>query len=49
MASDDQKKDKVLNAYPGKWWKDKVRHMRPDQITAIYLRLENQGKTKEQK
>jgi hypothetical protein len=44
MASDDQKKDQVRNAYPGKWWKDKVDHMRPDQITAIYLRLKARGK-----
>lgn len=33
----------VSNAYPGKAWKDKVKKWPDEQVTAVYLRLKQQG------
>jgi hypothetical protein len=33
----------VANAYPGRAWKDKVKKMSEQQVTAVYLRLKHQG------
>lgn len=33
----------LANAYPGRAWKDKVKKMSDSQVTAIYLRLKQQG------
>lgn len=44
--TNDQMRDKVMEAYPGDNWKQKVRRMPDDQIIAIYYRLLKSGKIK---
>jgi hypothetical protein len=41
---DNQTREAVKKAYPSRQWKDKVDNMRPDQVTAIYIRLQAQRK-----
>ena len=42
--STDQMREKVMYAYSGDRWQDKVRKMPDDQIIAIYYRLLKSGK-----
>ena len=44
--TNDQMRDKVMKAYPGDNWKQKVRRMPDDQIVAIYYRLLKSGRIK---
>jgi len=41
MPSDEQMRDKVRKAYPGKHWREKVDAMSDEQVAAVYLRLLN--------
>lgn len=44
--TNDQMRDKVMEAYRGDNWKQKVRRMPDDQIIAIYYRLLKSGRIK---
>ena len=37
------KRDALAKAYPGYSWQDKVAHMPPEQVVAIYLRFQRDG------
>lgn len=48
MTTDPQKRQAVLAAYPlSQSWKYKVRKMSDAQVTAVYLRLKEQGKIRD--
>lgn len=41
----NQEREELKKAYPGsEKWAEKVDKMRPEQVTAIYIRLRAQGK-----
>ncbi len=41
----NQEREELKKAYPNsKRWQLKVDNMRPDEVTAIYIRLRSQGK-----
>lgn len=44
MSETDQYREELKKAYPSDQWAKKVDAMRPDQVTAIYIRLRSQGK-----
>lgn len=44
MASENQKREALLTAYPSQKWWDKVKKMPDSQVVAIYLNLKSQGK-----
>jgi hypothetical protein len=47
MSETDQYREELKKAYGGKankTWAAKVDAMRPDQVTAIYIRLRSEGK-----
>ena len=39
-----QKREALKAAYPGQVWQEKVTKMPESQVTAIYLKLKQQGK-----
>lgn len=43
MANINEKRTYVSGIYPGKNWKNKVKHMSDVQVTAIYLRMKADG------
>jgi hypothetical protein len=42
--SEHQKREELKKAYPSRGWAEKVDRMPPAQVTAIYIRLQAQGK-----
>jgi hypothetical protein len=41
----NQEREELKKAYPhSKQWHEKVDKMRPDQVTAVYIRLRSRGK-----
>lgn len=44
--SNQQMRAIVSSAYQGDSWKKKVKSMKDDQVTAVYLRLKKKGKVK---
>lgn len=41
----EKEREELKKAYPNSQkWQDKVNKMRPDQVTAIYIRLKSEGK-----
>ena len=40
----NQEREELKKVYSSKKWAEKVDRMRPDQVTAIYIRLRSQGK-----
>lgn len=47
MSSDrdiEQKREALKGAYVGPGWLKKVKAMKPNQVTAVYLRLKAQGR-----
>ncbi|MET0785914.1 MAG: hypothetical protein ABWY25_04350 [Paenisporosarcina sp.] len=44
MTAEDKYREELKKAYPSKNFAEKVDKMRPDQVTAIYIRLRSQGK-----
>lgn len=42
--NDNQTKDAIKKVYPTASWAKKVDQMRPDQATAVYIRLRSQSK-----
>lgn len=46
MATVQEERTSLASVYPGRAWSDKVRRMSDSQVTAIYLRLKQQGKIK---
>jgi hypothetical protein len=44
MSEADKYREELKKAYPSKQWAAKVDAMRPDQVTAIYIRLRSEGK-----
>jgi len=47
MTNADQKRSYVCDLYPGSNWKKKVERMPDDQITAIYLKHQDDGQPPE--
>ncbi len=46
MQPTEVQKEALLSVYSGEAWKQKVQRMKTAQISAIYLRLKEQGKIK---
>jgi hypothetical protein len=42
--NDNQTKEAIKKVYPTSSWAQRVDKMRPDQATAVYIRLRNQAK-----
>lgn len=49
MADIQAKRTYVTAMYPGKGWKNKVKHMSDIQVTAIYLKAQANPKPKKEK
>lgn len=45
-AKEAREREAVMNAYGGSEWKKKVEKMPDYQVTAVYLRLKDQGRIK---
>lgn len=46
MTTTEIQKEAILKVYSGEDWKKRLQKMKPNQVTAIYLRLQGQGKIK---
>jgi hypothetical protein len=47
MSTDiDQKRKYLTSLYPGYSWHDKVAHMSPERVIAVYLRFKRDGPPK---
>jgi hypothetical protein len=42
--STEAKRQELLKLYPSQKWRDKVIKMSPAQVTAIYIRIRDEGK-----